>query len=135
MSREEWYVRELKAGDHVRFRFNSFYHHGLYEGNGFVIHFAGPNMEHLVDPEHVVVRRDKLEDFANGRNIEVRKYSLIEKLTKKSSAKAIKQAQERIGETGYDILHNNCEHFVNSCVFGRAYSTQIDEMRKKLADG
>lgn len=134
MRREEWYVRELKPGDHIRFRFSNFYHHGLYEGNGYVIHFAGPGMEQLVDPKHVTVRRDTLEDFANGRNIEIRKYSLRERLAKNSPSKILELANARLGEKGYDILYNNCEHFVNLCVFGRAYSTQIDEMRKKIID-
>ena len=134
MSREEWIVRELKAGDHIRFRFNSFYHHGLYEGNGMVIHFAGPSMEQLIDPAHVTVRRDSLKDFAAGRNIEIRRYTLREKLKKHSRAKALRLARERLGEKGYDIIYNNCEHFVNACVFGRAFSTQIDDMRAKIAE-
>ena len=86
--REEWIVRELKPGDHIRFKYKSFYHHGLYEGDGMVIHFAGPSMEQLVEPDLVTVRRD--------------------------------------------IIYNNCEHFVNACVFGKAYSTQIDEMRARI---
>ena len=131
-TREEWIVRELKAGDHIRYRFSSFYHHGLYEGDGWVIHFAGPNMEQLVNPEHVCVRRDTLEAFGNGRDIEVRKYTLREKLRKHSPKKAVALARGRLGEKGYDIIYNNCEHFVNACVFGRAFSTQIDEMRTMI---
>ena len=130
--REEWIVRELKPGDHIRFRYKSFYHHGLYEGNGMVIHFAGPSMEQLVEPGLVTVRRDTLDDFGAGRNIEVRKYTLAEKLKKYPVSKILKLAASRLGEKGYDIIYNNCEHFVNACVFGRAYSTQIDDMRAKI---
>ena len=131
--REEWIVRELKKGDHIRFRYHSFYHHALYAGDGMVIHFAGPSMEQLTDVEHVTVRRDPLDAFGE-RKIEVRKYSLKESLTKFSADKAIRRAEARLGEKGYDIIYNNCEHFVNHCVFGKAYSTQIDEMRAKLND-
>ena len=131
--RERWDVRELKAGDHVRVKFHSFYHHGIYEGNGMMIHFAGPDMGHLVDPACVTVRRDTLKDFANGQHIEVRQYTLLEKLTKHSPSKALRLARARLGEKGYDIIYNNCEHFVNACVFGKAYSTQIDDMRAMIA--
>ena len=129
---EEWIVRELKPGDHIRYKFNNFYHHGLYEGDGMVIHFAGPCMEQLVDPQYVTVRRDTLEAFGSGRYIEVRKYTLKEKLRKHSPRKTIALARSRLGEKGYDIIYNNCEHFVNFCVFGRAFSTQIDEMRAMI---
>ena len=130
--REEWIVRELKPGDHIRFKYKSFYHHGLYEGDGMVIHFAGPSMEQLVEPDLVTVRRDTLDDFGAGRNIEVRKYTFAEKLKKNPVSKTLKLAEARLGEKGYDIIYNNCEHFVNACVFGKAYSTQIDEMRARI---
>ncbi len=129
---EEWIVRELKPGDHIRVKHMSFYHHGLYEGDGMVIHFAGPTTEQLVDPAQVTVRRDTLEHFSSGRNIEVRKYTLKEKLTRRAPGKAIQAARDALGEKGYDIIYNNCEHFVNRCVFGKAFSTQIDEMRANV---
>ena len=132
--REEWIVRELKPGDHIRFKFNSFYHHGIYEGNGQVIHFAGPTMEQLVDAEKVMVRRSTLDEFSGGRNIEIRKYTLKEKLTKFPVEKVLARARARLGEKGYDILYNNCEHFANACIFGKAYSTQIDTVRAMLPE-
>lgn len=134
MSRERWDVRPLQPGDHIRVKYQNFYHHGLYEGEGTVIHFAGPNMQALLDPELVTVRRDSLDSFSMDRHIEVRCYSLKEKLQKRSTAKILSAARESLGQAGYDILYNNCEHFVNLCVFGRAFSTQIDEMRKLVPD-
>lgn len=130
--REEWIVRELQPGDHIRVKHMSFYHHGLYEGDGMVIHFAGPTLEHLVDSAQVTVCRDTLEHFSSGRSIEIRKYSLKEKFTKRPTGKVLQTARDALGEKGYNILCNNCEHFVNRCVFGKAFSTQIDEMRANL---
>ena len=40
-------------------------------------------------------------------------------------------ARSRLGEGGYNILHNNCEHFVNECVFGIKKSEQEEEVRRK----
>ena len=31
-----------------------------------------------------------------------------------------------------DILHNNCEHFVNECAFGKSNSRFLDDVREKL---
>lgn len=134
MSREKWDVRPLRPGDHIRVKYQSFYHHGLYEGDGMVIHFAGPDMQALMDPEQVIVRRDSLDAFSMDRHIEVRCYSLKEKLQKRSAEKILSAARESLGQRDYDILYNNCEHFVNRCIFGRAFSTQIDEMRKLIPD-
>ncbi|MBQ1703581.1 MAG: 4'-phosphopantetheinyl transferase superfamily protein, partial [Oscillospiraceae bacterium] len=40
-------------------------------------------------------------------------------------------ARSRIGEGGYDIIHNNCEHFAYECLFGVGRSLQEEELRKK----
>ena len=50
MSRpENWTVRELRPGDQIRVKHMTFHHHGLYEGDGMVIHFAGPDSATLTD--------------------------------------------------------------------------------------
>ena len=32
---------------------------------------------------------------------------------------------------GYNIIHNNCEHFVNECVFGEARCLQAEDVRRR----
>ena len=47
-------------------------------------------------------------------------------------------AKAALGQNGYNILHNNCEHFVYSCVFGekRSFLDEAREaIRKKLNKG
>lgn len=133
MSRpENWTVRELRPGDQIRVKHMTFHHHGLYEGDGMVIHFAGPDSATLTDAAKVEVRRDTLDQFSMGRNIEVRDFSLTERLRRHSTKKILDNARSRLGEKGYDLLRNNCEHFVTWCLFGKAVSTQIDDLRKML---
>lgn len=135
MSRpEQWGVREIRPGDQLRVKHLFFYHHGLYEGDGQVIHFAGPDSDSLTDADSVTVRRDTLEHFSMGRDLEVRDYSLTERLRRYPARKILKIARSHLGEAGYDILYNNCEHFVNLCTFGKAVSNQIDDMRKLIPD-
>ena len=129
---EKWTVREIRPGDIIRVYTGRYWHFGIYAGNETVIHFAGPDARTLTDASTARIRRDPLSRFSMGKSLEVREYSLKEKLKKRPAKKVIEEAESRLGDAGYDIIYNNCEHFVNKCVFGIAYSTQIDEMREAL---
>ena len=130
--KEKWTVREVRPGDIIRVNTGRYYHFGIYIGNDAVIHFAGPDAHTLTDASKARIRRDPLDRFSMGKSLEVREYSLKEKLKKRPPAKVIEYAESQLGNAGYDIIYNNCEHFVNRCMFGIAYSTQIDEMRESL---
>ena len=45
-------------------------------------------------------------------------------------AEAVAAARNRMGEGGYHILYNNCEHFANECVTGKHYSEQVEGVRE-----
>ena len=128
-SAEKWSVRQIRPGDVIRVYTGRFYHFGIYEGDEAVIHFAGPDAGTLTDPSLASIRRDSLDRFSMGKQLEVRDYSLRERLKKYPRKRVVENAVRRLGETGYDIIYNNCEHFVNKCAFGVAYSAQIDGMR------
>ena len=130
--KEKWIVREIRPGDIIRVYTGRYYHFGIFTGNDTVIHFAGPDAHTLTDASKARIRKDSLEHFSMGKSLEVREYSLEERLKKRPAGKVIAFAESQIGNTGYDIIYNNCEHFVNKCVFGIAYSAQIDEMRNAL---
>ena len=133
MDREEkWSVREIRPGDILRVNTGRYYHFGIYIGDETVIHFARPDPHTLTDASKAVVRKDSLDRFSMGKSLEVRDYSLKEKLKKNAPRKVIETAVSQLGQAGYDIIYNNCEHFVNKCVFGVGYSTQIDKMRGML---
>lgn len=134
-SKEQWGVHELTPGDMIRVDTGRYYHIGIYIGNEQVIHFAGPDPNLLTDPSVAKIRQDSLEHFAMGRSIEVREYSFKERLKKKPWKKVIIIAKSHLGEGGYDIIYNNCEHFANLCVFGVAYSSQIADMRAMAEQG
>ncbi|MBO2517223.1 MAG: hypothetical protein CW338_08145 [Clostridiales bacterium] len=134
-SAEKWTTRELKPGDIIRADTGRYYHMGIYIGNEQVIHFAGPDPQHLTDASVARIRKDSLNVFSMQGKIEVRDYSLRERIKKNSAKKVISLAESHLGEGGYDIIYNNCEHFVNLCVFGVAYSTQIDNMRIEAEQG
>ncbi|MCC6285155.1 MAG: lecithin retinol acyltransferase family protein [Phycisphaerales bacterium] len=36
----------------------------------------------------------------------------------------------KVGRPGYNLFHNNCEHFVSWCITGEARSPQIDHLKR-----
>ena len=54
-----------------------------------------------------------------------------EKRCRISAEKTIAAARGRLGEKGYNLIHNNCEHFAYECAYGIKKSTQEEDIRKK----
>ncbi len=132
MSSPRWSARPLRAGDHIRRRYPAFNHHGIYIGSGWVIHLSGENGPGLDDPDSISVRKDPLEKFSRGAEIEVCEYGFFDRLKRRGAKKTVKIAESRLGERGYDPIHYNCEHFCNLCIFGKPFSSQIDALRAKV---
>ena len=126
MKTGEWKLIDLYPGAHIRVKIKNYYHHGIYIGNGRVVQFGHPfNVEQ--DPKDVKVIESLIEDFVGPADfIEVYQYSKKELKQKNKDEDIIKIALACIGEGGYNILTNNCEHFANRCVFNKSISKQID---------
>lgn len=92
-------------------------HHGIYAGNGMVIHYAGfAKSLHRAPVEEVSV-----EQFAAGHEVTIR----LNPAAKFVGMEAVRRARSRLGEDNYRLLTNNCEHFVTWCLDGRARSPQV----------
>ena len=128
----KWWPLECKSGDMIRVKIGSIYHFGIFVSNGEVIQFGlPPRPEYQNDPRRTQVCATDMDLFSGGAIVEAARFSLAEKLKKFSAKKIVERARARLGETGYDILHNNCEHFVYECVFGQKRSPQIEEIQKR----
>lgn len=122
-------------GAHIRVQIGEIYHHGIYIGNDEVVQFGMPfDIRNI--PEDIKVIKSSINDFLNGGFLEVREFSKKEKKIKNDDLKIVEIALSKLGEGNYDIIHNNCEHFVNECIFNKKLSKQVDdlhlEIRKKL---
>jgi hypothetical protein len=106
---------------------NTYQHYGVYIGNGKVIHFA-PLEGQEISFENGIIHETTLEKFLNGRTLQVE--TNIER--KFSENEIIQRARSRLGEKGYDLLTNNCEHFVRWCVTGDHVSYQVINLPKKI---
>ncbi len=118
----------MAKGDHIFVKCRSgmipFHHHGIDAGDGTVIHMVGVGGRRAAigDCDDFCVRRDSLEDFADGEPVHTVEYGE----DARSPDDIVGAAEQMIGAAKYNLLDNNCEHFASVCVTGKATSSQIE---------
>lgn len=108
----------LATGSHLVSPRKFYNHHGIYLGDGKVVHYSGFSASLKAGPIEIT----DLQHFGNGSLVWVHQ----EQYTF-SSEEIVTRALSRVGESQYKILSNNCEHFCNWCINGDSYSTQVVE--------
>ena len=93
-------------------------HHGIYAGDGKVIHYGALMYDLIRKP----VEEVSLDAFAEGRPI----YVVAHADAAFEPAEVIRRARSRLGEKRYRLLSNNCEHFVEWCMHDMARSFQAE---------
>ncbi len=125
-----------KYGEQIRVNRGYYYHHGIYEDDNHVYHFAAPQGSEI-SPENALIICTSLHDFLQGGTPEVRVYNDMELRKKRTSDEIVSFAKSKVG-TGlgtYNLISNNCEHFSNLCAFGKASSNQVEDVIKMLFGG
>lgn len=109
----------MARGDHIRVRRlgGVYSHHGIDMGDGTVIHFDG----HPFRRKDVLVRQSTMEEFLAGGQL-VTVACAEDPLEADLVCEA---ARQRLGESGYRLFLNNCEHFATACHAGRPHSRQV----------
>jgi len=107
-------------GDHLVSSRLGYDHHGLYIGNGEVIHYSG--FSELFNKGSIEITT--LEDFEQGTSSSVKKhivsiYDVDER---------VDRAYSKLGEDSYNLIFNNCEHFVNWCFNSFKTSSQVNNV-------
>lgn len=95
-------VKDLELADHLFVQRLGYTHHGMYIGDGQVIHYL-----------RECVKIDTLEVFANGAKIH--KKDEFESGLAYSPNEAIRRGRSRLYEDNYNLFINNCESFVRWC--------------------
>jgi hypothetical protein len=110
----------LSKGDHIKVRrYGLLYaHHGIDLGDGRIVHFAEPGKE----TPQAVVRITSLDDFLKGGRPITVNYADGQAL---ESEETVRLALAQVGEQGYHLAFNNCEHFATYCKTGRKESRQV----------
>lgn len=114
----------IDLGDHLYVSKAGYHHHGIYSGSGKVIHYGGFAEKFKKEK----IKEVSLSDFLNGNDVIIAEYSESER--KYSRSKSVERARSRIGEDGYNLFSNNCEHFVVWCITGDAKSKQVSSAKK-----
>ncbi len=125
----------MAKGDHIYVRSTAgpvvYQHHGIDIGDGTVIHLAASAGERIsiVDKSaKFAVRRESMEEFAQGKTINV-----VHHQDRLSPETTVAIAQSLVGRQGYHLLDGNCEHFATLCATGKAKSRQVEFGQSALA--
>lgn len=128
----KWWPTDCEAGDIIRVHLGSVEHYGIFVSEDEVIQFGLPPVKSSQgQPSEFKVVATDIATFCCGNIPEVSVPDKKELKARFSKEETIARARARIGEEGYSMLHNNCEHFVYECAYGIKKSTQVDSVRKK----
>ena len=100
------------AGTVLKLDFGSFFHYGIADGIGNVIHNS---------KTHLKVTKENYDDFSEGKTIIV-----CNEIISEDPEKAAIQAERYIGMP-YNLIKSNCEHFARLCHGLDIESTQIQQ--------
>ena len=126
-----WVEKSPVFGDMVRTKVQFYYHYGIFVSESEVIQFGLPN-DPLRSSEQIRVLSTDVITFLQGGDLEVMVPDTQSRRQMRRPEQIVAIARERIGEGGYNIIHNNCEHFASDCVFGRPHSSFLQDIREKL---
>ena len=119
-------VSRYLRGEHV------YDHYAIYVGNDRVIHFAKKSGK-LLGSDKAVVHESTIERFLGSAT----EFSVVRfpEYMVRSPEEVVKTAYELIGEEGYNLVFNNCEHFAMYCKTGKHASEQVRRMGMEIIGG
>eukprot|EP00435_Cladocopium_sp_Y103_P063138 s392_g24.t1 len=106
----------FQPGDHIQRRRFGYDHHAIFVSwdvapEAFIIH-------------HPIGRRSNpLRGKIRHEVRNVFEYTLVQRPSQPEDV--LQRAMSRVGEDGYNLVWNNCEHFAEWCVTGRHRSLQV----------
>lgn len=126
----KWVLKQAEAGDMVRVKLGGIYHYGVFASEDEIIQFGlAPSMRSMLKDSEIEVCTSDVDTFLAGGFLEVAVFDRGEKKKNRPTAEVLDYARSRLGERGYSILYNNCEHFAYECVTGKKYCSQTADVR------
>lgn len=127
----KWWPGECGEGDMIRVNLGSIWHYGIFVSEDEIIQFGLPPVGSIPSDDEVRVCSSDIDTFACGKIIEVAHPDRKELKKKKSAKDTVESARSRLGEGGYNLLDNNCEHFAYECYLGIKKSEQQESIIKR----
>lgn len=126
----KWVLKDPVRGDMVRVKSGNIYHYGVFVSETEIVQFGlAPAARPAVKDSDVEVCVSNVDEFLCGGFLEVGEPEKKEQKKLRAPETVVSEARKRIGEKGYSILYNNCEHFAYQCVLGEKYSSQTEGLR------
>lgn len=118
-----------KIGDVVYTKRALYCHYGIYVNNNCIVEFAPPDGFEL-DAKRALIRTASIDSFLNGGQLFIdtkckKKYSNSDIATRALSCVGLYKGN-------YNLIFNNCEHFVKWCCSGVFASYQANKVIKGL---
>ena len=126
-----WTEKDPAFGDLIRTKVQFYYHYGIFVSEEEVIQFGLPD-DPMRPAEDVRVLTGDIKSFLQAGELEVAEPEGAERKTIRTPEQIVEAARSRLGQGGYHILNNNCEHFVNECAFGTPSSDFVESIREKI---
>ena len=118
-------AENLPIGAHLVTPRFGYAHHGIYVGNGKVVHYAGLSRALLLRGP---VEEVSLDEFADGRVVAVKSRPR----PRFAPHEVVARARSRLGEDRYRLTTNNCEHFCEWCLSDESRSEQVERIVNKV---
>ena len=131
---EIWNYTSPKRGDHIRVNRGLYCHHGIYVAEDEVIHFTGAEDDSVLDWSKASVIKTGLACFLKGGRVEVKEYTDAELPDLYPVEGIVSYARSCLGEGGYNLIFNNCEHFANACTLGKYRSHQVERLGRRQGE-
>ncbi|CAG5115504.1 unnamed protein product [Candidula unifasciata] len=132
---------DLSVGDLIEFPRGAYSHWAVYIGNGRVVHLAGEDndgVDACVKPEHMFTvcgakfgkAKVCIDDFWKvAAGSKARKNNTKDdKWRPLNPEEVVRNALEKLGTVGYNLIFSNCEHFAKWCRYGIAKSDQVEQV-------
>ena len=131
-STEIWKAKTPVSGDHIRVDRGAYFHHGIYVANDEVIHFSSEDDDNILGTTNEIIKTH-VSTFHRGDRIQVKIYT--EKEHPYPVEAIVHWARACIGEDGYCLFSNNCEHFASFCTLGTHRSHQVEKFISRIMGG
>lgn len=97
---------DYDRGDHIFVRRLTHTHHGIYAGDGWVIHYKDG-----------IIKLNTIEEFRKLTDNDIidMPINVVNRKSKYTEDEIISRAKSRKYEVEYNLIKNNCEHFCNWC--------------------